>query len=71
MADTKGVRMITPLPWPRRFDTKVNFLQLHITVEKTVQYDIDDDDAGSLPGPSSDPSSPAMFPMTTPTNVNV
>jgi hypothetical protein len=44
---------------------------LHITVEKTVQYDMDEDDAGSLPGPSSDPNSPAMFPMTTPTNVKV
>ncbi|KAN0126501.1 hypothetical protein V8E52_000141 [Russula decolorans] len=36
---------------------------LHITVEKTVQYDLDDD-SGS--GPSSDPNSPAIYPITTP-----
>lgn len=46
-----------------------SFLQLHVTVEKTVQYDLDDDSV-SLPGPSSNPNSPAMFPMTTP-NVQV
>lgn len=33
----------------------------HITVEKTVQYDIEDD-GGS--GPSSGPNSPTMYPMT-------
>lgn len=45
-----------------------NFLQLHITVEKTVQYDLDDDDRGSS-GPS-DSNSPALFPMT-PASMNV
>jgi len=40
---------------------------LHITVEKTIQYDLDDD---RVSGPSSDPNSPAMFPMT-PTTVKV
>lgn len=39
------------------------FVQLHITVEKTVEYNLDDDHAS---GPSSYPNSPAMFPMTTP-----
>jgi hypothetical protein len=68
MADTKGVCMITPLPWLRRFDTKDNFTQLHVTVEKTVQYDLDDD---GISGPSSDPNSPAMFPMTPPTKAEV
>ena len=43
------------------------FLQLHITVEKTVQYDLDDD-RGS--GPSSVPNSPAIFSMA-PTNTQV
>ncbi len=64
MADTKGVNMITADRgdlMPRSF-----FAQLHITVEKTVQYDLDDD-SGSGP---SDQNSPAMYPMT-PTNVHV
>jgi hypothetical protein len=70
MADTKGVRMITPFAGLWRFDAELNFLQLHITVEKTVQYDIDDDGGSRGSGPSSDPNSPAMFPMTS-TNVEV
>lgn len=68
MADNKGVCIIITLPLPRRFDAevKLEILQLHVTVEKTIQYD--DDDLGS--GPSSDPNSPATIPMT-PTNAQV
>jgi hypothetical protein len=65
MTDAKGVRTITPFLDRRNFDAEVNFfLQLHITVEKTIQYDDYDDDR--ISGPSSDPNSPAMFPMTPP-----
>jgi hypothetical protein len=41
---------------------------LHITIEKTIQYDDDD----RVSGPSMDPNSPAMLPLTcTCTNTNV
>jgi hypothetical protein len=51
-------------------ETMADTKGLHITVEKTVQYDIDDDGGSRRSGPSSDPNSPAMFPMTA-TNVEV
>ena len=64
--DTKGVRTMTLLSNCRDMALR-SFLQLHITVEKTVQYDVDDD-RGS--GPSSYQNSPAIFPLE-PSNVQV
>ncbi|KAH9998239.1 hypothetical protein BJV77DRAFT_980787 [Russula vinacea] len=48
-------------------DDEMDTKGLHITVEKTVQYDVDDD-RGS--GPSSYQNSPAIFPLE-PSNVQV
>jgi hypothetical protein len=67
MTDTKGVRMIIPCLTAGISILRSIFLQLHITVEKTIQYDDDDD---RVSGPSSDPNSPAMYPLT-PTNMKL
>jgi hypothetical protein len=68
--DTKGVRAITLSPDCEDMILR-SFVQLHITIEKTVLYDVDDDrGSGMGSGPSSHPNSPAIFPLK-PTNLQV
>jgi hypothetical protein len=52
-------------------DDETDTKGLHITIEKTVLYDVDDDrGSGMGSGPSSHPNSPAIFPLK-PTNLQV
>ncbi|KAI0306842.1 hypothetical protein B0F90DRAFT_1813705 [Multifurca ochricompacta] len=57
--ESKGVRPISPSPEGGAITPRLG-VQLHITVEKTVQYDVEHDlDNGS--GPSSEQPSPGVY----------